>query len=76
MKSSCMVPKPSLSLSRTGTSLAISWPNNFSGFSLESTPTLSPANWGAVQNPVTPTGNTFQVVVEATGQAQFFRLRK
>ncbi len=61
---------PSLAASRSGSDLTLSWPADVTGFTLESTPTLSGANW----QPVTGVQNNSVTVPTGTGTA-FFRLR-
>jgi hypothetical protein len=59
-------------------SISISWPSaDTDGFSLEQTSTLnSPASWAPDTAPITDDGITRSVILPATNDAQFFRLRK
>jgi hypothetical protein len=63
--------RPTLSIARTGDTVTISWPANATGFTLETSPTLSPATWTPVGG---VTGNS--VSVPASGNASYFRLRQ
>lgn len=67
---------PGLTVIREGNTVRISWPTSATGFSLESTPSLSPANWQNVTQPVQVVGDQNVVTVPiATGNA-FFRLHQ
>ena len=61
---------PSLTISKTGATLTIVWPDAAAGYVLESSPTLAPNSWnivagtpnpiaGAGSAPVTPNGNSY-----------------
>lgn len=65
---------PTLSISRAANAVTISWPAT-AGLTLASTPTLSPANWTRVTEPVTTENGTSTVTVQTTGTTQFFRLQ-
>jgi len=68
---------PTLKTSRAGSQVTVSWPTSFIGFNLESTGTLSPANWQPV--PVTArtvVGNNNTVTVDAAAGAAYYRLRQ
>jgi hypothetical protein len=66
-----IVTRPTLSISRGLTGLTISWDASVTGFVLETTPSLSSANWTAVPG---VTGNG--VTVTASNGAAFYRLRQ
>jgi hypothetical protein len=66
---------PSLSVSRNGNNVVISWPTSASGFGLEATGTLG-GTWTAVATAPVVAGDQNTVTVSAaTGQA-FYRLHK
>lgn len=62
---------PTVTISRTGEAITISWPAGVTGYQLESSPALPGADWtpvpGVVDNSVT---------VAPSGSAQFYRLKK
>ncbi|MBE0542063.1 MAG: hypothetical protein IH623_11795 [Verrucomicrobia bacterium] len=67
---------PTLTITLVGDDARISWPVSATGFTLESTPSLSPANWQDVSQPVQVVGDQNVVTVPiATGNA-FFRLHQ
>jgi hypothetical protein len=67
---------PSLSATREGTNLRITWPASATGYTLQSITNLNLTAWNSLQTPTTPNGANFEVVVPMTGQNQFFRLQK
>ena len=64
-------PTPRLSLEFQGTDLLLFWPNDLTGFILESTSQLIPNSWTPVDG---IEGNQLQV--DPTGETQFYRLRR
>ena len=62
---------PTLTAARSGNQLALSWPLDATGFTLESTDVLPAVAWSPVPGVVNN-----QVTVEVTGGGRFFRLRK
>ena len=66
----------SLAVVRSGNNLVISWPAAAVGFGLESTASLSPANWSPVTTPPVVVGNQVTVTVGMSGSATFYRLKK
>ena len=68
--------RPALSISRFGTNVQICWPDMAAGFTLESTPVISPASWTTVVSNVATTNGTGCALLPPTGSAKFFRLRK
>ncbi len=72
-----MIEAPTLDIARSGTNILITWPTNFTGFTLQSTPTLGAfESWEPV--PATPLleGGQFTVIQPVDGTSQFFRLRR
>ena len=65
------LPTPTLFTSASGSSVTISWPTYVTGFTLESSPSLSPASWTAVSGVV----NNSVTVVNPSGK-RFYRLKK
>ena len=65
-----------LSISRGGTNAIVSWTNALSGYTLQSTPSLSPAAWTNVTTlPVVVSGN-YTVTNAVTNRSTFYRLSK
>lgn len=64
------LPPPSLTLSPTASILQLSYPNNYTGYTVQSTPTLSPPNW------TTFSTGTNLVMLSPTNSSGFFRLSK
>jgi hypothetical protein len=70
------VAAPSLSVSKSGTTLTIRWPASATGFALESSPALgATANWTPVTG-ATTSGSDMQVSVPIAAGNRFFRLRR
>ena len=68
---------PRLSITLTGTTVVITWPQaGSSGFYLEGTQSLSPPSWAALNVLPLPVGSDYQVTLAASGEGLFFRLRK
>jgi hypothetical protein len=65
---------PVLGVVPSGNYLYIYWPISAPGFVLETTPSLSPANWVAVSNPPIQIGGEYLQSVLITGTNQFYRL--
>jgi hypothetical protein len=68
-------PPPALGVARSSQLLLISWPTNASGFALQTTPTLSPANWISVSNPPAKIGNEYLESIPMTNPGSFYRLQ-
>ena len=69
-------PRPGLAASRAGSNALLSWPAGSTGFVLESSTTLSPANWTAVTTAPVVVGGQNTVTVDAASGSRFYRLRK
>lgn len=65
------VEPPSLSVSRSGSDIVITWPASAAGATLQSSPTLAPAQWETVPG---VTGNSHRV--SPGGAAGYFRLQQ
>jgi len=70
-----VVNLPPLAAVPSGGTLFISWPVSPSGFILETTPTLSPANWNQVSGSAFQIGNQFVQPITLSGTNGFYRLR-
>jgi hypothetical protein len=67
---------PRLSVTRSNEAVVVSWPASAAGFTLESTPDLTPpANWSPVTNPVFSANDELRVVLLPAASHQFHRLR-
>jgi outer membrane protein assembly factor BamB len=67
----------SLSVRSSANALILSWPTNATGFTLQSTPSLTPpVTWLYVTNPPAVLGGLFTVTNPVSGDSQFFRLKK
>jgi hypothetical protein len=68
---------PMLSVLRSGTNVMVAWPSpDTTGFGLEQTADLIPANWIATATSVSDNGTNKWVTLPATNRARFFRLRR
>jgi uncharacterized repeat protein (TIGR03803 family) len=72
-----VLPGPALSLTGfTATSFACSWPTNASGFTLQSAPSLQPANWSNVTVTPSVVNGFYTVTVPFSAAQQFYRLQQ
>jgi autotransporter-associated beta strand protein len=69
---------PTLTVATSLTNLTMSWPTNRSGYLLESTPGLVPANWTTTlpPYPLDSTGTNYAVTAPTRSGTAFFRLKK
>jgi len=67
---------PKLSVSLSGKNALLSWPASAAGFVLESSATLSPANWSSVATAPAVAGGQNSVTVDASSGTRFYRLKK
>jgi hypothetical protein len=67
---------PQLTISSSGGNVVVSWPVSASTFILESTASLSPVAWTAVQQGATLSGSRWNVTLTAPTGPQYFRLRQ
>jgi len=70
----CNLPH-SLKTTLAGNAVVISWPTNAVGFVLQSTESLSPANWVDMTNTVAVVGSENTVTDPISNTNRFFRLR-
>ena len=69
--------EPQLRVSRVGSTAArITWPTNFTGFTLEYATSLPASTWIAVTNSVSTVGTTYAVTVDTDAAFRAFRLRR
>jgi hypothetical protein len=70
------IEPPTLSIAAAGAQkMVLSWPNSGAPSQLETTPSLSPGSWTAVTTQPAVTNGAWQVTLEASGQAQYYRLK-
>jgi len=68
-------PGRTISITRSGTDVILSWPLPTTAVVLEATTALVPAAWGSVAAPAVTNASTVSVTVPATG-TKFYRLRQ
>jgi hypothetical protein len=69
--------RPALRVSRSGSTLQLSWPPDATGYALERATTLQPGtSWTAVTNSPVLQGDLQTLNLPIVNQSQFFRLRK
>jgi len=69
--------RPSLSCSRSGNFVTLAWPQDFAGYTLETTPSFQPGPiWTAVTNAPVLQNGQLTVSIAITPSNQFFRLRR
>lgn len=67
---------PRLTISRSNGKLTLSWPSASAGFTLESSPALSPASWSAMSNPPSVQGDQNTVDLTNPTETRYYRLKK
>ncbi|HEX4122089.1 MAG TPA: hypothetical protein VH619_15830 [Verrucomicrobiae bacterium] len=69
------VGPPALHFAQQPSQLALSWPTNYAGYSLQMTTNLANANsWAPAPDAITVAGGLFNVNIAVTGTRGFFRL--
>jgi uncharacterized repeat protein (TIGR01451 family) len=63
-----------LGMSLSGNTLSISWPNAASGYTLQSSPSLTPAVWSNVPGSPVNSGGQYVISLSLSAGPQFFRL--
>jgi uncharacterized repeat protein (TIGR01451 family) len=71
-----VIAQPSLTVSRQGNSLLLSWPAAANGFVIEASDSLSSPNWTTVTNSQTPSGGQITITISPTQTKKFYRLRR
>lgn len=69
-------PLPQLSITPSGANALISWPSSAAGFQLQSSASLTSANWLSVNQPLSTNGGVISTLVPITGNQDFFRLEQ
>jgi hypothetical protein len=67
------LPTLSIRLMATNT-VVVTWPETFSGYTLQQNPNLKTTNWVDATNPVTVVSNEFEVIIPPLMGQQFYRL--
>src|SRR5262249_32058133 len=65
-----------LSITPAGTNIALSWSPSFSGYQVQSTPSLGSPNWAAVGGTPVLANDQYTLLLPATSPAAYFRLIK
>ena len=65
---------PELTVTKSGSQIVVSWPDTATGFVLQSTDSLSNPNWMEVSTTPTQSGGMFQVTIDPSAPARFYRL--
>jgi hypothetical protein len=65
---------PKLNISLSGSSVTLSWPSSFSGFTLQGSPLVAPTNWTDIGTG-TLSGGSYTVTEGVGGTSKFYRLR-
>jgi hypothetical protein len=65
-----------LSIRLQGSQVVFGWPTNSAGFTLQSTPALSPATWSVLTNTPAVSGNQFVITNSVSASNRFYRLIK
>jgi hypothetical protein len=69
-------PVPTLTVSRDGTNVIVTWPSASTGYRLEGSTTLgASASWTDIGDGTPITGGNFRVVVPASSAVRFLRAR-
>ena len=66
---------PALTITRSASTVIISWPTNATGFGLQQSSALGSPNWVGVTNPVSIVNARNQVSVPVTNRTNFYRLK-
>jgi hypothetical protein len=70
------VDRPTIAITRTATTMTLSWPASATGYNLETSTSLAPgASWTAVAG-ATQVGGNMQVTVQTTDTMRFYRLKR
>ena len=65
---------PTLTVTRSGSNIILSWPSSAAGYVLQKNATLSPSGWENVMTAVIPSGDQNTVTEAATSGNAFYRL--
>ena len=68
------VTAPTLSVVKQPNTLMLTWPTNFSGYTLQQNSNLKTTNWGTAAEAVRPVGTNYQATILTTNGPRFFRL--
>ena len=70
------VAAPQLSFATQPNALVLTWPTNFSGFTLQQNLDLKTTNWTPAAEALTPVGSNYQATILTTNGPRFFRLNR
>lgn len=68
------LPAPALATSLSGGNIILSWPVDFTSYTLQSRTGVTTGNWNDVGGTPGISARNYQLTVPASGQQQFFRL--
>jgi hypothetical protein len=71
-----LMSDPQLSIAQSGASVVLSWPAAALDFVLESSDSLSPANWTTVTESIVVDGTRNTVTLPIGSASQFYRLKQ
>ena len=69
-------PPPTLSITRSGDDIIVSWPASATGYSLESTASLNPSSWSDVTQTPVQVGDQMTVTLPVNEAPKYLRLKK
>jgi hypothetical protein len=69
------IPAPTITVTRQPSSLLLTWPTNFPGYTLQQNTNLNPASWSTAAEIVTTSGTNYRATTLTTNKVRFFRLR-
>jgi hypothetical protein len=72
----CVSTAPALSIVSSNSSLTLSWPLPYTGFVLESTPSLRPPDWQPAPESAVTNNGLLEVLVPVTPGSRYFRLHQ
>ena len=67
---------PTLTIIKSGDNVIVSWPAAATGYTLESTASLSPTSWATNTEPQVPAGDQLTVTLPVSGAPTYLRLVK
>ena len=70
------VPAPTLAAMPQPAALRLTWPTNFSGYTLQHNTNLSTTNWSRAAETVSTAGTNYQAVIPTTNGPRLFRLTR
>ena len=72
----CGEVPPTLTITKSGTNVLVTWPTAFPGYTLQSATVLKSPTWNTVSPPPVTVGSFYTVTNPASGGGKFYRLTK